>query len=107
MTKSITIGTIICLLTVFFTLSFKSADNDKKEYVTIYYSMYGKDISLSYSNGTFKTVEYQKTQGLGDQTQVLKLINEQEALGYKLVNYDIKYPLANTGLYATTVLLAK
>lgn len=107
MTKSITLGTIICLLTVFFTLSFKSADNEKKDYVAISYSTVGKDISLSYSNGTYKIVEYQKTQGYCDQTQILKLINEQEALGYKLVNYDTEFLATSSSQHVTTVLLSK
>ena len=107
MTKSITIGTIICLLIVFFTLSFKSADNEKKEYVVISYSVSGKDISLSYSNGTYKVVEYQKVQGKYDKTQILKLINEQEAIGYKLVNYETALAGAASDLPITTVLLAK
>lgn len=107
MTKSITLGTILCLLTVFFTLSFKSADNDKKEYVTIYYDIFAKEISLSYSNGTYKTVEYQKPQSDGDQTQMLKLVNEQEMLGYKLISYDNKFPVPNARLKVITALLSK
>jgi hypothetical protein len=107
MTKSITLGTILCLLTVFFTLSFKSADNEKKDYVAISYTTSGKDISLSYSNGTYKVVEYQKTQGFCDQTQILKLINEQEALGYKLVNYDTEFQTNSSAAHMTTVLLSK
>lgn len=107
MTKSITLATIICLLTVFLTLSFKSADNEKKDYVAIYYSISGKDISLSYSNGTFKKVEYEKHQGFGDQTQLLKMINEQEALGYKLINCDVKFPISSSDAYVATALLSK
>ena len=106
MTKSITLSTIVCLLTIFLTLSFKSADNEKKEYVTIFYNDLNKEVSLSYSNGTFKTVDFKERQGNGDQTQILKLINDQEALGYKLINYDFKLP-SSTKAQVTTVLLAK
>lgn len=107
MTKSITLGTILCLLTIFFTLSFKSADNEKKDYVTIFCDIQQKEISLSYSNGSFKTVEYQKAQGDGDQTQLLKLINEQETLGYKLISYDNKFPFQNVRTHVITALLSK
>lgn len=106
MTKLITLGTIICLLTIFLTFSFKSADNEKKDYVTIYYNNQDNEISISYSNGTFRKVEFQKCQGFGDQTQLLKLISEHEALGYKLINYENEVPSLSYKL-VTTVLLSK
>ena len=109
MTKSITFATIAIAGTLFFAFAFKSksSDGDKKEYVAIYQNTYEKELSLSYSNGTFKTVEFQKRQGVSDQTQMLKIINEQENLGYKLINYDYKIGLANSNSYVTTVLLSK
>jgi len=94
-------------MAVFLTLSFKSADNEKKEYVVIAYNNNGKDISLSYSNGTYKMIECQKPQGYGDQTQILKLINEQEAHGYKLVNYNTAFMPNSSYYFNTIVLLSK
>lgn len=107
MTKSITFGTIAIACVLFFALAFKSADNDKKDYVAIIYSHSYENISISYSNGTFKTVERERHQGLGDQTQLLKLINEQEVLGYKLINCDVKFPVSSSASYVATALLAK
>jgi len=106
MTKSIKLTTIAFVLIASLALAFKSADNDKKDYVSIYFGNSGKDITLSYSNGTFKKVDLEKTQGIGDQTQFLKLINEHEAQGYKLVNYDTKFPV-NIYTYVGTALLVK
>ncbi len=106
MTKSITLGTIICLLTLILTLSFKPSENEKKNYVSIYYNNNGKEATLSYSDGTLKKIEVDKPKGICDQTQLLKIISEHEALGYKLVNYDTKFPV-NVYTYAATVLLVK
>jgi hypothetical protein len=105
MTKSITLGTIICLLTVLLTLSFKSADNEKKDYVTIHFDSTEKDIAFSYSDGNYKSIKREKTEQRTDQTQFLKLINEQEKLGYKLVGCTFgSYP---TGAPTAIALLSK
>ncbi len=106
MKKIITIATA-GLLILFLAFSFKSTSEAKKEYATIYYNDIEKEVSLSYSDGTYKTVEFEKTKGSGDQTQILKLINEQEVLGYKLVNYDYKIAGSTSGKKVTTVLLCK
>jgi hypothetical protein len=88
MTKSIKFATVAFVVIASLTLAFKSADNEKKEYVTIFCNDFNKDLTLSYSNGTYKTLDYKKRQGNGDQTQILKVINEHEMQDYKLVNYD-------------------
>ncbi len=72
MKKPITLIVIGLALTMLFTLSFKSLENNKKEYVTIFCNDWNKDLTLSYSDGTYKIVDYQKRQGNGDQTQILK-----------------------------------
>jgi hypothetical protein len=107
MKRSITFGGLLILLTVFCTLSFKPADNEKKDYVTINFNGIREEISMSFSNGTYKLVDFLKPQGKGDQTQLLKLINEQEAVGYKLVSYNCEIHSQNTAFHVTTVLLSK
>lgn len=87
MTKKTATFSIICLA-VFLLISFKSGDEKPKEHVTIFYNSTLKDLSLSYSNGTFKTLNFQKRQADGDLTQVLKTIGDLESQGYKLENYN-------------------
>lgn len=105
MTKPTILFIIALVILISGLFAFKSSGAEKKDHVAIYYS--GRDITVSYSNGTFKNIPAQKGQGICDQTQMLKVINDIESEGFKLVSYDVKYPAGNSILFAANALLSK
>ena len=68
----------------------------QKEYITIYYNSLTKEISISGNKGDFKKMDFDKPKGEGDQTQLLQIINQYEALGFHLEQYNFG-SLATTG----------
>ena len=87
--KKTIILSALCLSMIVLITAFKSIDSEKKEYVTIYSNQFNGYLTLSSSDGTFKTIKVEKTKGICDQTQLLKLINELEVQGYKLLEYNL------------------
>jgi len=66
-----------------------------------------RDINISSSNGSFEPLEYQKRKGIGDQTQVLKLISKYESQGYKLIQYDMETGASSSSETNITAVLSK
>ncbi len=86
--KKTTLVTIALIVIATLVTAFKTFDADKKHYMTIYSNDQFSVFSLSGSDGSYKTVPRIKSKGLGDQAQLLSLINELEGQGYKILNYD-------------------
>ena len=86
--KKLLLLSSFCLLVLLQTLPSYAQAAAPKEYVTIYLNHKFKSVSVSDSNGNYKEVSYEKYKGPGDQTQLLKLVKEHEAKGYKLSQYE-------------------
>ena len=105
--KKTILYSILAVMIIVSITAFKNSGNDKKEFLTIFYSTVNKDIQISSSDGTFKVLEYEKRRGVGDQTLVLKLLSDYESQGYKLVEYDFETGAQASGNTVITVLLSK
>ncbi len=81
---SIAVFAVIIILTA----AFKNSYYEKKQYMSIYFNESLKFVTISGSDGTYQEVQYYKAKGVGDQTQLLSLINELEGKGYKILQYD-------------------
>jgi hypothetical protein len=98
---------VIALSAIIIAAAFKTSNQETKEYLTIYHNDEWNKCSISFSDGTFKLIDYKKPKAPGDQTHILKLINEYETQGYNVLQYDFKTLQPDSRLSSSSVLMVK